>query len=124
MQAKLAQPNSAEDLQVEVELSVTNTGSHAGADVVQIYVSDPQCSYRRPKQELGSFAKVFLEAGETKTVKITLDKVALSFYNDERACWVVEQGIFVVAAGRSSRAKDRLSSAEVSLDSTYTWTGL
>lgn len=124
VEAKLAQADTAADLKVEVELRVTNTGSKAGADVVQIYVSDPQCTYRRPKQELGGFAKIFLQPGETKTAKITLDKLALSFYNDERACWVAEQGTFIIAAGRSSRAKDRLSSTEITLDSTLTWTGL
>lgn len=124
IKADFTEPTSAADIQVVVTLSVTNTGEVAGSEIVQIYVTDPECTYRRPKQELGGFAKVYLASGETKTVTITLDKLAFSFYNDEKACWVAEKGTFILAACRSSRAKDRVSTTEITLKHTLTWTGV
>lgn len=118
------QPASAADIKAEVQITVTNTGKAAGADVVQIYITDPECTYRRPKQELAGLAKVQLQPGESKAVSITLDKLAFSFYNDEKACWVAEKGKFILTASKSSKAKDGMSAAEFELENTLTWTGL
>lgn len=81
---------------------VTNTGSMAGAEVVQLYITDPKCSVTRPVKELKGFAKVFLEPGETRDVKITIDREALSFFDADRHEWVAEPGQFVASVGSAS----------------------
>ena len=87
---------------VTVSVPVTNSGSVAGAEVVQFYVADPECSVDRPVKELKGFGKVFLAPGETKTVSVTLDKSALSFFNAGKHAWVAEPGRFEVLVGSSS----------------------
>jgi len=88
---------------VLVSLDVTNTGSRRGAEVVQIYVGQPQCSIPRPVRELKGFAKVTLQPGETKRVEIPLGRDAFAFWNVEKNGWTIEPGEFVIEAGASSR---------------------
>ena len=87
---------------VTVSVPVTNTGSVAGAEVVQFYVSDPEASVDRPVKELKGFAKIRLEPGETKTVSVDLDRSALSYFDAARHEWVAEPGRFDVLVGSSS----------------------
>lgn len=86
-----------------VTVDVTNTGDRAGKEVVQLYVSDPESSVFRPVRELKGFEKVYLEAGETKTVSFTLDKRAFAYWHTELHDWYVESGAFGIEIGRSSR---------------------
>jgi beta-glucosidase len=88
---------------VNVSLDVKNTGGRAGAEVVQVYVRDPQASVDRPQKELKAFRKVFLKPGEKKTVTMTLDRRALAFYDETSKGWVVEPGVFEIIVGSSSR---------------------
>jgi beta-glucosidase len=60
------------DSSLDVTVSVTNTGDRAGSEVVQCYVAPPRSKVVRPPKELKAFVKVHLEAGETKTVTLTL----------------------------------------------------
>ena len=60
---------------------MTNTGSRAGAEIVQLYVAKPDAKIFRPAQELKGFAKVQLAAGESKTVTIPLDDKAFRYWN-------------------------------------------
>ncbi len=83
-------------------VDVTNTGSKAGAEVVQLYISDIKCSLPRPIKELKGFSKVWLEPGETKNVSMTIDRTALSFYDDTIQKWVAEPGDFIASVGNSS----------------------
>lgn len=85
-----------------VRLDVTNTGSCAGKEVVQIYVSDRESHMFRPKKELKGFEKVFLEPGETKTVTIVLLEDAFSYYVPHLGRFAVESGMFDILAGASS----------------------
>jgi len=87
---------------VTVSVDVTNTGRLAGAEIVQVYVHDRECSLARPEKELKGFAKVFLEPGETKTVSIKLDFRAFSFYNVEYKQWITETGEFDILIAASS----------------------
>jgi len=89
--------------EITVTLDVKNTGRRAGKEVVQLYVRDVECRVSRPPAELKGFKKIGLEPGETKTVKFTLDKEALSFYDPEAKRWVAEPGAFEVLIGSSSR---------------------
>ena len=85
-----------------VTVRVTNTGSVAGAEVVQLYLADPEASVDRPVKELKGFRKVFLQPGETQTVRFGLDRTALSWFDAGRHCWVAEPGTFQVLIGSSS----------------------
>ncbi|MBK1810183.1 glycoside hydrolase family 3 C-terminal domain-containing protein [Clostridium sp. YIM B02505] len=92
-----------EEINIELSFNITNTGRVSGDEIAQIYVSDLESSLIRPKKELKAFKKVFLEIGETKLVKVKLNKEALSFYNDKENKWVCEAGDFKVLVGSSSR---------------------
>ena len=89
---------------VTVTVDVTNTGSRAGSDVVQVYVRDVQASVQRPGKELRGFAKVRLEPGETQTVDVRLDPRAFAFWDPRRHGWVTEAGAFEILIGSSSAA--------------------
>ena len=90
------------DGSVSISVPVTNTGTVAGAEVVQFYVSDPEASVERPVKELKGFCKVWLEPGETKTVSVGLDRSSLSFFDAERHAWRAEPGRFDVLVGSSA----------------------
>ena len=88
---------------VEVKLRVRNTGSVAGAEVVQIYLHDVTASVDRPVKELKGFRRVYLKPGESQTVSFMLDRSAMSFFSPEKKAWITEPGDFEVLAGTSSR---------------------
>jgi beta-glucosidase len=90
-------------LAASVSLTVTNTGTVDGAEVVQVYVRDPECSVARPVRELKGFAKVHLAAGASQRVSVQLDQRAFSFWSTLHGRWAVEAGDFVVEVGTSSR---------------------
>lgn len=83
-------------------VDVTNTGDRAGAEVVQLYIADRRSSLPRPLKELKGFSKVRLDAGRSATVTFTVDKSALSFYDDRTGEWVAEKGEFEALVGSSS----------------------
>ena len=85
-----------------VTLTVTNTGKCAGAEIVQLYVAKPDARIFRPAQELKGFAKVWLEAGESKTVTIPLDDKAFRYWNIATDSWEVEGGKYLLRVGASS----------------------
>ena len=85
-----------------VTLTVKNTGSLPGDEVVQVYVSKPDARIFRPMQELKGFARVHLEAGESRTVAIPLDDKAFRYWNDPAGRWAVEGGSYTVRVGASS----------------------
>lgn len=97
----------ASDGEITVSVDVTNTGNKAGAEVVQLYVADKKASVDRPLKELKGFKKVFLQPGETKSVSITINKDALSFYDEATQSWKAEDGDFEALVGNSS---DNISS--------------
>ena len=100
-QAKLSSRRFRGD-KVIVSIPVTNTGKVAGAEVIQVYVSDREASVERPVKELKGFDKVYLEPGQTRTVKIELDRRALSFYDPEKHEWIAEKGDFDILVGSAS----------------------
>ncbi len=99
-----------------VSVDVTNTGSVAGKETVQVYVHDQKCKMPRPQKELKGFAKVALQPGETKTVTIPLDFRAFAYYNPAYGQWITEDGEFDILVGASSR--DTRCQAVVTLQST------
>ncbi len=86
---------------ITMSIPVKNTGSRAGAEVVQLYIADNESSLPRPQKELKGFSKVYLQPGETATVTFTVDKTALSFYDPARG-WVAEDGDFKALVGAAS----------------------
>ena len=88
--------------EITFTIPVTNTGSMAGAETVQLYISDLEASVERPVKELKAFQKVFLQPGETQQVSLTIDKGALSFYDEANSQWKAESGAFEALAGTSS----------------------
>lgn len=87
---------------VTTSIEVTNTGTRDGAEVVQLYIRDVVGSITRPVKELRGFEKVFLKAGEKKTVTFTISAHTLSFYNAELK-WVAEPGDFEIQIGTNSQ---------------------
>ena len=88
-------------------VSVKNTGAVAGAEVVQLYVSDKKASVERPLKELKAFQKVFLQPGESRDVRLTIGRDALSFYDEATSSWKAEPGEFEALIGTAS---DQISS--------------
>ena len=88
---------------VTATVTVKNTGSRAGKNVVQLYVGDVESTPLRPVRELKGFAKVELAPGESKDVSFTLDKRSFAYWNEEIHDWHVESGDFTVEIGTSSR---------------------
>ena len=93
-----------------VTLTVTNTGSRAGAEIVQVYAAKSDAQIFRPAQELKAFTKVWLEAGESKTVTLPLDDKAFRYWNTKTDSWEVEGGTYEFRVGASS-ADIRLTAA-------------
>lgn len=86
----------------KITVNVTNTGTMAGAEVVQCYVTDCECSVERPVKELKAYQKVFLQPGETKMLTLELPYKAFAFYDVEKKAFVVEPGKFLISVGNSS----------------------
>jgi beta-glucosidase len=87
---------------VSVSFDVTNTGKVEGAEVAQLYVSDPSAKADRPERELKGFEKVRLAPGATKHVTLELDARAFSYWDESAHKWTIDPGKFVVRAGDSS----------------------
>jgi len=87
---------------LELSFELTNTGKLVGDEVVQVYLRDKVGSICRPVSELKGFDKIKLNPGETRTIRFTLTKELLSFYNDQLN-WVAEPGEFELMIGASSR---------------------
>lgn len=87
---------------ITVKVRVKNIGSREGKEIVQLYIKDKKSSLPRPEKELKGFEKVFLLAGEEKEVAFTVDKQALSFYDDKKQAWTAEEGDFEVLVGASA----------------------
>ena len=100
--ARIDKKEITADDNITVTVNVKNTGKRAGAETVQLYVSDCQSSLPRPLKELKGFQKVYLQPGESREVTLTLDRRALSFYDDARQKWVAEPGEFEARIGFSS----------------------
>ena len=88
--------------QMTFTVPVTNTGTRAGSETVQLYISDKKASVDRPVKELKAFQKVFLQPGETREVTLTIGVDALSFYDEATHQWKAELGKFEALVGTAS----------------------
>ena len=107
------------DLKVNAEkvtFTLTNTGSVAGAEIAQLYVAKPDAAVFRPAKELKGFAKVFLKAGESKTVTIPLDDKTFRYWNVATDRWEVEGGSYQLLVG--ANVQDIRLTADITLPGT------
>jgi beta-glucosidase len=98
----LSSSSVSPDARLRVTVPVTNSGSSAGADVVQLYLHQDFTSILQPVRKLEGFQRVALAPGQTKTVTFTLSRPNFGFYNDQGQ-FVIEPGEFHLWAGDSSQ---------------------
>lgn len=101
-QLEVVPGRAARDARLRVRLRVTNTGSLAGSEVVQLYVGFPSEAAAPPRQ-LKGFQKLTLTPGQSRFVGFELDADALSFWDDRTEAWVSPAGPYQLAVGSSSR---------------------
>ncbi len=89
--------------QLTVTMDVTNTGSIAGKEIVQLYVASAHKGVSRPEKELKGFEKVNLAPGETKNISMTLDQRSFAYYETVSPGWHIENGAYRILIGASSK---------------------
>lgn len=102
--------------------TVKNTGDMDGAEVAQLYVAAPKGKIFRPDKELKGFAKVFLKAGESKTVRIPFDDKTFRYWNTKTGGWEVEAGEYAICIGANVsdiRLKGSVTKAGTAEDMPY-----
>lgn len=98
---------------IQATFTLTNTGDREGAEVAQLYVSDPVCSVMRPVKELKGFKKVFLKPGESRRITLDIPVSSLAFYSEVQSQFVVEPGEFILQLGASASDITQRISVEV-----------
>ncbi|KQY07547.1 beta-glucosidase [Mycobacterium sp. Root135] len=98
-----ASASTLADGDVDVRVEVTNTGSVAGREVVQLYSSLSAAVTQRPPRELKAFASVALEAGETREVTLRVRRKDLAYWDVRVESWIVEGGTYILEVAASSR---------------------
>lgn len=98
-----ASASTLADGDVDVRVAVTNTGSVAGREVVQLYSSLSVAVTQRPPRELKAFASVALEAGETREVTLRVRRKDLAYWDVRVDSWIVEGGAYTLEVAASSR---------------------
>lgn len=88
---------------VQVNIDIKNIGRMAGAEVVQLYISDPESTLEKPVKELKGIQKVYLEPGEKSTIEFTLCRKDFSSYDESYQSWTTEAGVYQILIGTSSR---------------------
>ncbi|GAB3191223.1 glycoside hydrolase family 3 C-terminal domain-containing protein [Nesterenkonia suensis] len=104
---------SSDDGGLHLQITVTNTGDRSGREIVQAYVGRPGSAVARAPRELKGFAPVALDAGESRTVELSVARQDLAHWDVRLADWVVEGGEHVVAVGASSRDLRQETTVEV-----------
>jgi beta-glucosidase len=100
---EISHDKESSDENFYITLDVMNTGERFGAEVVQLYIQDVECSVERPLKELKGFKKIKLKPNEKKSVKFEITKKDLSFFDEKNNEWKAEKGKFNILIGSSSR---------------------
>ncbi|CAH0057200.1 unnamed protein product [Clonostachys solani] len=108
----------------KVAVDVTNTGDRDGYEIVQLYVSDVECDTIRPRKELKGFVKVWVPKGKKMKAEISLDKYAVSYWDEEEEIWLAEKGSFKAIISRSANPKDEVLQREFELGRDLYWRGV
>jgi len=101
--------------QIEVSITVKNTGKVAGKEAVQVYVAAPKGNLEKPAKELKAFGKTReLQPGESQTLRMTLQRRDLASFDEEQSAWIVDAGTyqFLIAAS----ATDIRATASLKVD--------
>ncbi|NNH69260.1 beta-glucosidase [Nocardia uniformis] len=93
---------TVEDHTAAVRFTLTNTGEFPAAEIAQVYIADPAAELPRPVHELKGFARTHLAPGESRRVRIELDRRAFAYWHPGKGDWHVEAGEFIVEVGASS----------------------
>lgn len=118
-----SEPTVKPEFAVTVTVDITNTGSVAGSEVVQLYVELPKVEVSSPANQLRAFHKVKdLAPGKTETVTLALDKYAVSHWDDVIHKWVADKGLYKVRLGRSSDKFE--GEVTFTLAKPFEWSGL
>jgi beta-glucosidase len=91
-----------EDGSIELVVAVSNVGPVKGLETVQVYVHDDKSRLPRPEKELAAFEKVELETGETKHLRIPIDKYAVGYFDTSIGRWIAEEGTFKILVAASA----------------------
>ncbi len=94
--------SSDENLQIDIPVTVRNTGKRTGSEVVQLYVGQSRSYVQKPIHELKGFRKLLLNPGEEKTVTITLNNNSFRHYDEDHGGWCIEPGDYTIYIGHSS----------------------
>jgi len=100
---KMSNGKISGDETLTASVDIANIGERAGAEVIQLYISDVEASVERPPKELMGFNKAYLKPGQKQTVTFTLGKSDLSFWDERANRWIAEKGVFEILIGSSSR---------------------
>ena len=103
LEITLDETSMEDDVNARIRITIRNTGTVSGAEVVQVYVADKEASVVRPAHELKVFTKVYLEPGKEQVVDIKLNKNSFGFFDENKHSFVVEPGDFIIQVGSSSR---------------------
>jgi beta-glucosidase len=119
---KVSNPTPTADDTVQVSVDVKNTGSTDGNEIVQMYVNTPDAdpSLQRPIKRLEGFQKVFLAAGETKTVTLPIKIADLAFYNESAGRFEVDKGAYGIQMSTSSANADIQQQARITVSGSLT----
>ena len=99
---ELSKSDIGENDEIEVTVTLTNTGAVDGKEIVELYVRENDPVVSRPEKELKAFKKVFIKAGETEKVTMKLDRRCFAYWNEQAHDWKVRGGKFTVLVGGSS----------------------
>ncbi|CEN60799.1 hypothetical protein ASPCAL03232 [Aspergillus calidoustus] len=108
----------------DVTVDIRNTGDRDGHEVVQLYVQDVECVAARPEKELKAFTRVWIPRGQTVVARLTLDKYALSYWDEETEAWLAEKGTFRAIISRSADPRDDVLTQSFELAKSYSWSGV
>jgi len=114
------------DRSLQVDVDITNTGNIKGAEVIQVYISHENPRVSRPPKEFKGFSKVELAPKEISRIRISISKkYACAYWDEERARWCVEKGVYNVRASNSSDDRNgEVLTEQVTVDETFWWNGL
>ena len=108
---------------MDVMVTVKNTGSVPGSDVVQLFITAPETGLTTPKRQLRGFTKAKdLAPGNSQTMTIRLDKYAVSYWDVTRNAWKADAGRYQVLIGKSS--SDIVLEGAFELEKDFSWVGL
>ncbi|WP_313276279.1 fibronectin type III-like domain-contianing protein, partial [Stenotrophomonas sp.] len=106
---------------VRASVRITNTGTVAGKEVAQVYVSAPQGALQKPTQELRAFAKTdLLQPGQSQVLQFEIDGKDLASFDSNRGRWVADRGSYSLRVGASSRDIRLQQAFEKEQESEYT----